>query len=967
MHQHPKPSHTPSQDYGATDFLDLGSALSSPSAPGPAHASESSGDSSWLLSGDAPANEPGSWGPGAALPQAAPPLEGPGWLMGPDEPPSAPRRAAQQPAGPAPAAPGAPAAPVGGRNHPAKTLDATYCEPESPSQAIGRSLHGALLPAAGVLLLTIGALGAWKLSSGSAGPKGGPEPIEFKGTRVVQDVLVRPRTQGAIARDDAGGGEAPHESAPRETARSTSRPLPATVRTPAATEGEAEGELAEPFELSDGGPTPRVAQALPPAAAAPPVVSQTPESASTSGEPGAGGAPVELAAPVASDVESSAPGEVAPAVASLEAPSSEATPAEPRGGATGQSVTPSASALLPPADSLALRGARTASVVPPAAWVLPVVLSGWASELRRQDRPLPESGPVASWSALHGVPFSPLGSGAPDPTGGSPDASGFVPVEGTPTRSSDGDQIAAFLGDESIADESIADESIADESIADEPIADESIAVEPVAVEPVAVEPPRASDPVDPIDSWLAGDEWVPFTSEHLLPREDPQTAQGTPLGRETVATVEPFPGEVTARAWPLAAPGTGSEPELASDEPSSPPAASPPLGEQPGSESADATLQELEALVALADQALESPATPPGPQALVPCEPSSTPDEEVAAELEQVAEALAAPAPELDPLARSEVQDVAPLGEADGDSAGEPSAVAWPELPAATPDAPAEEPSPGESNPEESSPEQPAVAAVPTVEVDEEILAAGEVSTPSATAGALQQPTVAPAPTDGAGRPKSSLLASGDPFGLYARFLATGRVPAEASPETLPGNAGPQVGGETAAEVDLSELVPDRTGLRRVADEDRWQSQEVPTHLYHAPTRVFTPLVGDVRLEMVDGEILEGQLHSVGQGRMWIDSRAGRMQIQTERVKNVGRLGTSGRVAQDDPEKRDYSNLPHVRVQTAGGVFIGRELARDGDHITLMTDEGFRMTLEAKSIEPANQRRTVIGGVQPR
>jgi hypothetical protein len=38
-------------------------------------------------------------------------------------------------------------------------------------------------------------------------------------------------------------------------------------------------------------------------------------------------------------------------------------------------------------------------------------------------------------------------------------------------------------------------------------------------------------------------------------------------------------------------------------------------------------------------------------------------------------------------------------------------------------------------------------------------------------------------------------------------------------------------------------------------------------------------------------------------------------------------------------------------RVRTAGGVFFGRVLARDGRTVTLITDAGTRVTVEAEEI----------------
>jgi hypothetical protein len=47
--------------------------------------------------------------------------------------------------------------------------------------------------------------------------------------------------------------------------------------------------------------------------------------------------------------------------------------------------------------------------------------------------------------------------------------------------------------------------------------------------------------------------------------------------------------------------------------------------------------------------------------------------------------------------------------------------------------------------------------------------------------------------------------------------------------------------------------------------------------------------------------------------------------------------------------------------VRTPGGVFLGREIARDAEKITLITDQGARVTLRSHSIEVDNDTHTVV------
>jgi hypothetical protein len=49
------------------------------------------------------------------------------------------------------------------------------------------------------------------------------------------------------------------------------------------------------------------------------------------------------------------------------------------------------------------------------------------------------------------------------------------------------------------------------------------------------------------------------------------------------------------------------------------------------------------------------------------------------------------------------------------------------------------------------------------------------------------------------------------------------------------------------------------------------------------------------------------------------------------------------------------------VRVRTPGGVFFGQIVAREGSSLTLLTDEGSRITLESDDIEAAPIQKPVV------
>ena len=50
------------------------------------------------------------------------------------------------------------------------------------------------------------------------------------------------------------------------------------------------------------------------------------------------------------------------------------------------------------------------------------------------------------------------------------------------------------------------------------------------------------------------------------------------------------------------------------------------------------------------------------------------------------------------------------------------------------------------------------------------------------------------------------------------------------------------------------------------------------------------------------------------------------------------------------------------VCVTTAGGAFVGALLVRDGDRVTLRTDDGLRLTLKSTDVRPEQDQRQRVG-----
>jgi hypothetical protein len=170
----------------------------------------------------------------------------------------------------------------------------------------------------------------------------------------------------------------------------------------------------------------------------------------------------------------------------------------------------------------------------------------------------------------------------------------------------------------------------------------------------------------------------------------------------------------------------------------------------------------------------------------------------------------------------------------------------------------------------------------------------------------------------------------------------------------------GPTAGPVVAAESAEAQEEPTRPGaLTKAPSRGRWTGEEVPMEALNGDQRLLTPMVGDVRVKFVDGSFLDGTLHAMGQGKVALDTDAGRMTFDARRVSGIDRIMAA---TGPDSGERDYTRFPLVRVRTEGGMFVGRELSRDGDRITLMTEEGIRMTVHCLGVERADARVRSVG-----
>ena len=137
---------------------------------------------------------------------------------------------------------------------------------------------------------------------------------------------------------------------------------------------------------------------------------------------------------------------------------------------------------------------------------------------------------------------------------------------------------------------------------------------------------------------------------------------------------------------------------------------------------------------------------------------------------------------------------------------------------------------------------------------------------------------------------------------------------------------------------VEVFEAVVDETtteryasALRRSDDSDVWSNRTVPKSKIAGDKFVLTPNVGNVRVIFDGGESIDGRLHGVGEQRVVLDTKLGRMTLDARRADRIDRLGGSSRATLRSPSDSYASTkgLERVKVRAAGGVFYGHLISQ--------------------------------------
>lgn len=139
---------------------------------------------------------------------------------------------------------------------------------------------------------------------------------------------------------------------------------------------------------------------------------------------------------------------------------------------------------------------------------------------------------------------------------------------------------------------------------------------------------------------------------------------------------------------------------------------------------------------------------------------------------------------------------------------------------------------------------------------------------------------------------------------------------------------------------------------VRRISTENIWPHSTVPESEVGGAAFVLTPNVGDVRVVLDGGETIDGRLHGVGQNRIVLDTRLGRLSIDGRRASRIDRFGR--KATRPSTGVVNTKGLDMVRVMADGGIFQGHLLSRENGRVTLLLEQGMRITLESDVVEPA-------------
>jgi len=263
--------------------------------------------------------------------------------------------------------------------------------------------------------------------------------------------------------------------------------------------------------------------------------------------------------------------------------------------------------------------------------------------------------------------------------------------------------------------------------------------------------------------------------------------------------------------------------------------------------------------------------------------------------------------------------------------------------------------PTPAQPEPS-AKPVEPPITAVaqpePAAPVATEVSSAPpEVAPPTETVAAIPDTAVPSGTPETVVRAEPAPVAVAQPAVAPEPALARSPDGPAKSPELPTGNPGPGGGRHATAR--------DWAGM--------WLEPTIPSDAIRGTTRLRTLNVGLVRAELVNGEFVEGRLHAVGESRIWLDVKLGRMSFDAADVRDLVQIvGAQGQPLPLGAQA--VAGLPRVEVLLLGGSITGHVLGREGDRVTFLTEDGMRLRVEALDVRPApNGRSRLVGPVAAR
>ncbi|MBI5435448.1 MAG: hypothetical protein HZA52_21615 [Planctomycetes bacterium] len=152
-------------------------------------------------------------------------------------------------------------------------------------------------------------------------------------------------------------------------------------------------------------------------------------------------------------------------------------------------------------------------------------------------------------------------------------------------------------------------------------------------------------------------------------------------------------------------------------------------------------------------------------------------------------------------------------------------------------------------------------------------------------------------------------------------------------------------------------EKTTDAGGLRRASAQDLsgiWTDSAIPFDSIAGDKRMLTPSVGRVRVLLVEKQVLEGLLYSVGQNQVTINTDLGRIGVAADRIQKIERID----VAKVDPSKDAASD---VRIKTPGGIVVGKVVSTEGGQTVVQTKDGSRVTFASKDVQVQTGSKVAI------